>query len=344
MDKDNNQDVKDMLQQVIDLQKQQLSTGTGGNKQQKVNFNEYMDNWLQGKKLGLAVATYDKYESLLRVHIKPYFEGKELQDISREELQGFFNLKAEHYSPSTIRELKSAILHQAFHEAVGCQLIPLNPAEYVKIPQVEQRHAKTLTAEEVGRLLKVAEGHYAYIGLAIMLFTGIRRGELLALTWDSVNFAEGELYVSKSYSPTMSKGAVLKAPKTKKSVRCVPLCQSLVSLLRALKEQAGDDVYICRQKGKDKMVSPRTFDRAVELWSEKAGIEGISSHSFRHTAATTMFEAGVATKTIADNLGHTTTRMLDTHYIHLRTNRLQRASATLLEGAYGDVLNAFKAS
>lgn len=347
---ENNQEVSNtLLQQILDTQKQLLEmqkkqTPTAKEGSEKVNFNEYMDSWLQGKKIEVAVGTYDKYESLLRVHVKPYFIGKNLQDISIKDLQAFFNLKAEQKSPSTVRELKSSILYPALHEAVGQGLICLNPTEHVKIPQVEQKHAKTLTAEEVRRLLKAAEGHYSYIGLAIMLFTGIRRGELLALTWKDVNLEDAELYVRHSYSPTRSKGAILKAPKTKKSIRCVPLSQNLVGLLKDLKAQAGDDVYVCRQKKQDKMINPRVFDRAIERWSEKAGIEGISSHSFRHTAATTMFEAGVATKTIADNLGHTTTRMVDTHYIHLRTNSLQRESAKLLEGAYGDVLNAFKAS
>lgn len=334
---DNNKELKAMLQQVLNNQAQGLFKGR--KEGQRVNFNEYIDEWLQGKKILLAVGTYDKYESLVRVHIKPYFEGKCLQDITIKELQTFCSLKAEHYSPSTLRELKSSILHQAFHEAVGRDLIEKNLTEFVKIPQVEQKAAKPLTPKEVGRLLKAAEGHYAYIGLAIMLYTGIRRGEMLALTWDNVNLEAGELYICKSYSPTRSNGAILKAPKTKKSVRCVPLCPSLVSLLKALRTQSCSDIYVCRQKRHDKMIAPRVFDRALEVLSQKAGIEGISSHSFRHTAATTMFESGVATRTIADNLGHTTTRMLDTHYIHLRTNSLQMESAKALEGAYGDVLN-----
>ncbi|MHC1715697.1 MAG: tyrosine-type recombinase/integrase [Acidaminococcaceae bacterium] len=332
---DNNQELKAMLQQVLNNQAQ----STGRKEGQRVNFNEYIDEWLESKKIVLAVGTYDKYESLVRIHIKPYFESRYLQDITIKELQEFFNQKAERYSPSTLRELKSSILHQVFHEAVGRDLVEKNLTEFINIPQVEQKSAKPLTPEEVRRLLTAAEGHYSYIGIAIMLYTGIRRGEMLALTWDNVNLEAGELWICKSYSPTRSKGAILKSPKTKRSVRCVPLCQSLVSLLQALRTQSSGDVYVCRQKRHDKMIAPRVFDRSVELLSEKAGIEGISSHSFRHTAATTMFESGVATRTIADNLGHTTTRMLDTHYIHLRPNSLQMESAKALEGAYGDVLN-----
>ena len=337
---ENNKEVMQKLEQIL----RQVSNEKGGNKQ-RVDFNEYMNNWLEGKKLELAVGTFDKYESLIRVHIIPYFKGKNLQDVTIKDLQAFLNLKVEQgYAPSTIRELKSAILHQSLHEAVGRHLIDINPAEYVKIPQVEQRHAKTLTTEEVGRLLKAAEGHYTYIGIAIMLFTGIRRGEMLALTWDNVNLEEAEIYIEKSYSPTRSKGAILKAPKTKKSVRCVPLSQTLVNLLKSFKDKAEKDVFVCHQKRQDKMINPRVFDRVLEVMCDKAGIEGISSHSFRHTAATAMFEAGVSTRTIADNLGHTTTRMLDTHYIHLRTNSLQKEAARLLEGVYGDVLSSSKAS
>ena len=333
------------LRQIMREELKTLTKGVQKEEQQTTPFIDYLNTWLEGKKLELAIGTFDKYESLIRVHLIPYFNGKNLHDVTIEDLQAFLNLKVEQgYAASTIRELKSAILHQALHEAVGRRLIDINPAEYVKTPQVEQKHAKTLSTEEVGRLLKAAEGHYTYIGIAIMLFTGIRRGEMLALTWDNVNLDEAEIYIEKSYSPTRSKGAILKAPKTKRSIRCVALCSSLISLLRDLKECVGDSVYVCRQLRHDRMIAPRVFDRAVQLLSEKAGIEGISSHSFRHTAATTMFEAGVSTRTIADNLGHTTTRMLDTHYIHLRTNSLQRASAKALEGAYGDVLNTFKAS
>ena len=298
-------------------------------------FNDFIDKWLSGKLArGLAISTADKYKSLIKLHIKPWLGDKEVGSITLDDVQDLLDEKALTMASSTIREIKSAILFPAFKVAERKSLISVNPAQFAEVPKVKQKPARPFTQEEIKKIIPIASQHCFYIGLMLMLFGGLRRGEMLALTWNCVDFNNKELIIDKSYSATMSSGMVLKDTKNESSNRVVPIPDTLLELLRTYKDNAGNDKYVCRQKKADKMVEGKHFNTVLATWCSKAGIEGISTHSCRHTYATLMYEQGVDLLTIASNMGHTTTRMLETKYIHRRTNALQQASARILDNAF----------
>jgi len=177
---------------------------------------------------------------------------------------------------------------------------------------VKQQHSRPLTNEEIVKLINVAKEHRLGIAIPLLLFSGMRRSEMLGLTWDDVDFSKKEITVDKGFVTTRSKGNILKDTKTESSNRIIAIPTQLVNMLKAYKcSQETKSRYVISQKKYDKRVEPNNFSRLFRTWCRQADIRNISPHSLRHTFCTLCQENSIDTFTIMQQVGHTDSRMLE---------------------------------
>lgn len=287
-------------------------------KTEKVSLYQWLIEFLQTFKHGkIKPTTYDGYLQL----VNHYFEGstigkRPLQKLTTSDIQRYLKPLELSGKTETMRKLK-LILNMAFRKAVQIGLTPKNVADFVELPKnSKSKTVSILSNDEINRLISIAEQENSRILAAIKLAldTGLRRGEVLGLTWDAVDLENGKLQVRQNVVETSSK-KIIQTPKTNDSIRNVQLLPETVELLRVLKISSTSPYLFSQLKDKTPM-SPRHFSKIYRRLCSKAGISNTKYHSLRHTHATEMIESGMDTKVVSERLGHTDIRTTFNVYVH----------------------------
>lgn len=242
-------------------------------------------------------------------------------------------------SDSTIRSTY-AVLRAALDGAVRDGLLAKNPAAAVKRPGVERAEAKHLNQTAVAQVLAAAEGSRYHPALVLIAATGLRRGEVLALTWERVDLDAGTLKVLATIG-RIDGQLVITAPKTERSRRTVPLSPPVVELLRKHKAAQAAERLRAGNQWQDSglvfttelggPVDPRNLLRVVEVAAKAAGVT-TDLHTIRHSAAVAWLEAGVHIKAVADLLGHSSVAITGDIYGHTSDDTARAAVDKLSAG------------
>jgi integrase len=228
------------------------------------------------------------------------------------------------YAPRTVARVLMR-LKALFREALRLELVARNPAEaiQVRLPKGEKA-ARALEPEEVARLLEAAEASRSRdmaMLPRLMLETGLRRGEGLALQWGDVDLERGEVRVWRAWAKVGSKGAFtpLKTPTAK---RVVPLPLGLLRRLKARKEELlerlnPEEVDGLHLVGGVKPVDPDAFNHYLRRLAEKAGLGRVRVHDLRHTWATLALSRGIPLEVVSERLGHASPTITLNVYRHL---------------------------
>lgn len=279
-----------------------------------------------------------KTETIIRLHLNPYLGQMKIRDLRQLHLQAIISsLAKKGFSTGTLKVIKQTAV-RIMKVAVGSDLIMRNPFTEVKVPYKEQQPRRALTEAEIALITDNWRDHkYGPLAM-IMLYCGLRRGEALALTWEDIDFKERVIKVSKS-AQTLQGVTKIKEPKTKTSVRSVPIPNILFSVLMELRKPKGlitpnrngslysSSAYTCEwlsylnflnkcaggQNGKGKNI-PR-----VQV------IDHITAHMLRHTYATMLFDANVDIKSAQRFLGHADVEMTLAVYTHLTKYKEDKA-------------------
>lgn len=272
---------------------------------EKILVNDYIAEWLDTKRvLDLTPSAYHGYESKYRLYIKPFFEGKTLTEITYTDIVGLMkHLIQKGRSRVFVRDVIGCIIKPVFKEAYEVrQLIPSNPCHGVKI-KTDERVSKTLTItdEEAKDLYRVARyesnvGNHYWVAIPLLACTGMRRGELLGLTWKDVQYKEqtGEwyLFVHQTVVEVNGTPVLQNRTKTADGTRMIAIPALLGEMLMEYKEQTqqNEKTFIISQKKNDKYEAPHNFGRSFNHWKRLAGItRAVTPHSFRRNYATTLF-------------------------------------------------------
>jgi integrase len=296
-------------------------------------FGTFLDEWLEAVEHELRPSTFASYRMMIRRHIKPRLGVVKLQKLTALKLNasyasmlhdGYLHTKKERgLSPRTVRYAHT-IIRKALADAVAWNLIPRNVADAANPPKKVQRSKKTWSADELRQFLGQIVGDRLYAAFLLAATTGMRRGEILGLSWSAIDLdgAKVSIYrslVSVDYKVQMSE------PKTAQSRRVVALDPATVQALgdhriRQLEERlmmgegwANDlDLVFTREDGSQ--IHPQAFSEAFERHAAAAKLPKLSLHGLRHTHATLALRAGVHPKVVSERLGHASVAFtLDTY-------------------------------
>lgn len=192
---------------------------------------------------------------------------------------------------------------------------------------------QVLTREELQRFLIQAKAEGYYELFLLDLATGLRRGELMALQWDDLNFKTGVLNVNKQVYDVRGE-LQLSTPKTKSSIRKIVLPPAVVEVLREYKETVNSRWMFPSPVKEDCPITPGVVRRRLQLILEHAACKHVRFHDIRHTFATLALENGMDVKTLSTMLGHVSAATTLDIYTHI-TDDMQRAAAANIDRGIG---------
>lgn len=237
-------------------------------------------------------------------HLPPELIKKDITKITTNEIQKFLlTLESMKRTQSKLR----TYLFDIFDKAKKNRLIRDNPIENVIIKKYQQPERRALTLQEEQRLRQRIKGtRYEYFYL-FLLYTGLRKGELHALTWEDIDFVEKRIRINKN----LQSNGEIGTPKTAKSIRVIPLSKHL-------EEEVLKNLTI--SQGRIFPQDEKTIYQEFIRIREEIGLEDITLHSLRHTFATRCLEAGIPAKQVQVWLGHSSLDMTMNVYTHVQAD------------------------
>lgn len=241
-----------------------------------------------------------------------------------------------------------AVLRSALQHAVREELISRNVARLVETPAVQQKEVRPLDRTEVRMLLKAARSHRLYALWLLLVSTGLRRGEVLALTWQDVDLDRRQLRVRRNVQ-RIKQQLVFGTPKTARSLRTISMPERCAAALREHQEvqrrersAAGmswtpgstQPAGLVFTSPTGRPTDPRSLNRMLTVLCRKANVRRVRVHDLRHTCASLLLAQGVDARTIMETLGHSTITMTLDTYAHVMDTTL-RAAADRMDDALG---------
>lgn len=302
------------------------------------------------KKNELKASTYGSYMLACRKHVFGSALGKmKLENVKSMDLQQFYNGKIRKgYSSKTVRGIK-VILNEALDMAYKLRMIPENPNQFTTLPKKIKYEAKVLTVEEVKKILKEAKEDELYPIVVTTLYTGMRKGEIMALKWENVDFEGHKIFVKYNLCRILDEKPDEKEryhvsyhimePKNKKSVRMIPMLDEVYDALIEQKRRQDKEKEIYKDIYLDQdlvfadktgnHLSQRPFMDDYHHFLDRYGISNIRFHDLRHTFASLLIESNVSLKLIQELLGHSTITTSMDIYGHVSDRMKERALDSL---------------
>ena len=172
----------------------------------KMTVGEWLDIWAADYLGGVKPRTTAIYTSDIRNHIKPALGAIRLEALDTHTIQKFYNCLAESLSPKTIKNIHG-VLHNALNQAAVNKYIRFNPADACTLPRGERKELKPLDENQIEAFLNAIKGDRFEDMFIVTLFTGMRQGEVLGLTWDCVDFEHGIITINKQMQLHQEKGS-----------------------------------------------------------------------------------------------------------------------------------------
>ena len=284
-----------------------------------------MDRWLSNIRDTVRQRTWERYEQIVRVHLKPALGKKKVKSLTPTHVRGLYRHKLDNgSSPRTVQYIHTT-LRKALKDAVSDGLIPRNATDGIKAPRPKKKEIKPLSPVQARAFLEAVRGDRLEALYVLAIHRGLRQGELLGLRWEDVDLEAGTLQVRRTLSLTKS-GHVFEPPKNGKG-RSLELTQDVSNALKRhltgqLEEiEASGDNY--QDQGlifpgeKGQPMRPWTLTRKLERVIERAGLPRIRFHDLWHTCATLLLSKGVHPKFVQELLGHATISITLDRYSHV---------------------------
>lgn len=292
-------------------------------------FSDVIKQWQDSNRIHIKGATDAKYSYLIDGHILPSIGGLKLSEISAPAINAFLLEKAENgrlngdggLSPSYVRSLM-IIIKSAIQFAIDEQLcMPLKSPIYKP-----QKSSKELVILDAADQKKIEEASLRDLtptkaGILISLYTGLRIGEICALSWEDVDLHAKIIHVrhtiarirNRQLNSGIKTSLIIDEPKTFSSKRDIPIPSFLCGVLSELKKNTVSQYVVSEKSG---FVNPRTFEYRYHKFLKTCHVQSINFHALRHTFATRCIEVGVDVKSLSEILGHANVSITLNTYVH----------------------------
>ena len=313
-------------------------------------FADYLLEWLEIAKGRLAVATYSSYAAMIKMPVGPYFRQRNLtlRELEARHLQMFYSEMLRKVKPNTVIHYH-AIIHSALKYAVKTDMLIQNVADKVDRPRKNSFQPVFLSAEEMQKMFEALRGTKLELPVLVAAFYGFRRGEVLGLKWDAIDFERGTISVIRTVTTITLDGKQTEieqqSAKTKSSLRTLPLIGSFreyflqVKEAQELNKQVCGNCYNYEYDGfvfvdeLGERMRANYLTSAFPKFLENHGLRRMRFHDLRHTCASLLLSNGISMKQIQIWLGHSTFSTTADIYAHLDYSA-QETSANAMNGMF----------
>ena len=297
-------------------------------------FADYLLEWLEIAKGRLAVATYSSYAAMINKPVGPYFRQRNLtlRELEARHLQMFYSEMLRKVKPNTVIHYH-AIIHSALKYAVKTDMLVQNVADKVDRPKKNSFQPVFLSAEEMQKMFEALRGTKLELPVLVAAFYGFRRGEVLGLKWDAIDFERGTISVIRTVTTITLDGKQTEieqqSAKTKSSLRTLPLIGSFREYFLQVKEAQELNKQVCGNcynheydgfvfvDELGERMRANYLTSAFPKFLENHGLRRMRFHDLRHSCASLLLANGVPLKHIQEWLGHSDFTTTANIYAHL---------------------------
>ncbi|NLN24721.1 MAG: site-specific integrase, partial [Bacteroidetes bacterium] len=321
-----------------------------------LTLEEYLTQWLDNHSLTLSPHTHRRYEQVINLRIIPLLGKIPLEELKPLQIKNFYRKIIEQGCLHSKRkgdplgqdsiDYHHRVLRKALNDAVADELIRENPVNKVKSPRITNEitdddidtEVQILDEKQIAIMLNAAKKTPYYTLLFVAVRTGMRRGELLGLRWQDIDFLNKKISVRQTLGSSKTKGYFFKPPKSKKSRRIIDIDKDVIKILKTHKAEQienklffgegyekrdEDGLVFCQKNGKP--LHPDTPSKWFPKFLVRNKLPRLNFHCLRHTHASLLVKAGVDIKLISERLGHSGIQITYDTYSHLYPDKQQEA-------------------
>ena len=237
-------------QELIRIRSEFEAPRVAGELSSNMLFADYLDQWLEIVRARIKPATFGSYQGMVKSTIGPYFRKKELtlKELEARHIQQFYTEKLKTVTPNSVIHYH-AVIYQALKYAMKTDMVPQNVAMKVDRPRKNSFQPTFLDAEQMQKLFEVVKGTRLELPVLVAAFYGLRRGEVLGLKWDAIDFNRGTLTIKRTVTEATIDGTMKiieqDSAKTKSSLRTLPLVGSFRDYFQKVKEAQELNKKVC---------------------------------------------------------------------------------------------------
>ena len=306
----------------------------------KEYFGKYLDVWLEtAAKPRVRAKTFQNYKDLVRLYIKPALGENKLSLITPEQIQSLYNkMLDDELSPKTIKNVHG-VLRNALDQAAKWGKLYRNPADLVDLPKQKKKEMQAFSPIEANAFLDAINYSRWKALFSLLLTTGMRPGEALALKWKDVDLDGYKVTVNRTLTRIAGNWSI-EEPKTSRSRRTIPIPISVVEHLKDFKKEQAAEIlqakvyanhgFVFAGKTGDPLDERNIVNRHFKPLLKSAGLPIIRLYDLRHTCATLLLSAGENPKVVSERLGHASVTLTMDTYSHVLPD-MQEAATKKLE-------------
>jgi integrase len=293
----------------------------------KKKFKEFALNYMETIYINrVKRSSYENATNLVHTHIIPFFGDVDINMIDQFLVHEFYTLKQkEGYSSAYINRMHE-IMRLLLRIAYKWEVLQKDIASLLEPPRIQKKEMSVWTIEQVNEFLKFTKHSRYHPIYFLAAYTGMRKGEILGLTWDDVNFEEKTVYVNKTLYKAKEE-YLLQEPKTKTSFRSIYIDDDIIRVLKKQKVKQNlerlkyggvykeHNMVFAQETGE--FVNPGGVNGLFARFIEQSGLPKIRFHDLRHTHATILLQMGVNPKIVAERLGHSSVQITLDTYSHV---------------------------
>lgn len=302
-----------------------------------ITFGKVLEQWMQNNRIRLKGGTINKYQNLIDSHIKPELGEKKLSELNSTVINQFLMQKLQNgclqrsggLSESYVKSISVVIISALGYAVKEKMCVPIDNLIYKPVSTKKELRILSLHEQKQLEHCLLCDIDQTKLGVLISLYTGLRIGEICALTWENVDLKNQIIKVRHTIARVQDSDSdqtktclIIDTPKTKASFRDIPIFSTLLPILTKM-EACSTSEYVISTT--DSFVRPRTYDYRFHRLLEESGISQINYHALRHTFATRCIEAGVDVKSLSEILGHSNVSITLNTYVHssIKMKRVQ---------------------
>ena len=285
------------------------------------NISQIANLWKEEKRQFVKKSTFAAYSLIVETHLQPAFGNltavteKDVQDFVLQKLNGGLSQK-------TIKDML-IVLRMILKFGAKKNYCVYAPIDVIFPTDRERQELEVLSIANQKKIMRFVEDNFTFrnLGIFICLSTGIRIGEICALTWDDIDTDNGVIHIRKTIQRIYVKENGIKktellidTPKTATSMRDIPMIKDLYEILKPLKKVVNNDYFVLTNEATP--TEPRTYRNYYKKLLDKLGIPPIKFHGLRHSFATRCIESKCDYKTVSVILGHSNISTTLNLYVH----------------------------